>query len=120
MLKKKFRLKTYSAFIATYKLNNLLCDKNICIYVGKEKTDYSQPTKFAFVVAKKVHKRAVKRNRIKRLMRESVRQIIFTNDFNFIHNYISVIFVARKNSLNASFSDISCSVQNLLKEKCCN
>ena len=37
MLQRKYRLKKYSAFIATYKKNNAISDENVCIYFGKEK-----------------------------------------------------------------------------------
>jgi hypothetical protein len=36
MLQRKYRLKKYSAFIATYRLNNAVADKNVCIYFGKK------------------------------------------------------------------------------------
>lgn len=118
MLQKKYRLKKYSAFIATYKLNNIVADKNICIYFGKEKTDTSFPTKFGFVVSKKIHKRAVVRNRIKRLMRESIRPLINNSDYNFINNYISVICVARHSAIDADLPIIESSIQSLLSKKC--
>lgn len=118
MLQKKYRLKKYSAFIATYKLNNIVSDKNICIYLGKEKTDKSFPTKFGFVVSKKIHKRAVVRNRIKRLMRESIRPLINNSEYKDINNYMSVICVARHSAISANFSDISSSLQKLLNKKC--
>ena len=114
MLQKKFRLKKYSAFIATYKLNNVAADNNICIYFGKEKTQADIPVKIAFVVSKKIHKRAVVRNRIKRLMRECVRLILKENDIYNINNYISVICSARPSSINANFTDISKSIKTLL------
>lgn len=119
MLQKKYRLKKYSAFIATYRVNNVVSDKNLCIYFGKEKTDVDVYTKFAFVVSKKIHKRAVVRNRIKRLMRESVRKIINKKDNDFLNNYLSVIFVAKKTSIGASFSDIDSSITELLASKSC-
>lgn len=119
MLQKKYRLKKYSAFIATYKINNTVSDKNVCIFFGKEKTDKDIPTKFAFVVSKKIHKRAVVRNRIKRLFRENMRKIIFNPDFSFIHNYMSVICVAKHSAIDAKNEDITCSLNSLMREKHC-
>ena len=86
MLQKKYRLKKYSAFIATYRLNNAVSDENVCIYFGKEKTKSDLDTKFGFVVSKKIHKRAVVRNRIKRLMRENVRLLLKENKINNVTN----------------------------------
>ena len=74
MLQKKYRLKNYSAFIATYRQNNAISDKTVCIYFGKKSTDDKIVPRVAFVVGKKIHKRAVVRNRIKRLMRENFRK----------------------------------------------
>ena len=117
MLKKQYRLKKYSAFIATYKLKNIAADNNICIYFGKEKTSPEIPTKFAFVVSKKIHKRAVVRNKIKRYMRESVRLIIKNNTFANINNYMSVICTAKTSSVNADFLSLDKSIKELLGSK---
>ncbi len=119
MLPKKYRLKKYSAFIATYKLNNTISDDNVCIFFGKNKTDEKVPTKFAFVVSKKIHKRAVVRNHIKRLMRESVKKIFLNSEYNFLHSYVSIIFVAKKASVNSCYSDILSSLSDLLTQKPC-
>ncbi len=117
MLQKKYRLKKYSAFIATYRLNNSVADNNVCLYFGKEKTNKDITTKIAFVVSKKIHKRAVVRNRIKRLMRESIRVMIKENKIPFINKYISIICVAKKDAIGCSFSDINTTIENLLAKK---
>ena len=117
MLTKNLRLKKYSAFIATYKLNNKVADENICIYFGKEKQDDELNTKFAFVVSKKIHKRAVVRNRIKRLMRESVRLLIKNNQIDNIYKYMSVICMGRPGAVSADFEKINRSMIDLLQKK---
>ncbi len=117
MLTKNLRLKKYSAFIATYSLNNKAADENLCIYFGKEKQDAEISTKFAFVVSKKIHKRAVIRNRIKRLMRESVRLLLKNNKIENLNKYLSVIIVARKGSIGADFEKINNSIYDLIKKK---
>ena len=117
MLKKKYRLKKYSAFAATYKIKNLVADNNMCIYFGKEKTNPEITTKIAFVVSKKIHKRAVVRNRIKRLMRESLRLLIKENKVSNINKYLSIICVAKNSAINASFHDIDNSLATLLLKK---
>ena len=117
MLQKKYRLKKYSAFNATYKLRNTVSDSNICIYFGKEKPSCDITTKFAFVVSKKIHKRAVVRNRIKRLMRESVRLILKKSEIEGVHRYLSVILIARAGAIGKSFNEIDTSVKKLLNKK---
>ena len=117
MLKKKFRLKKYSAFNATYKIKNLVADNNLCVYFGKEKTNPDITTKIAFVVSKKIHKRAVVRNRIKRLMRESFRLLIKENKVENINKYLSIICVAKNSAINAGFHEIDNSLIKLLSKK---
>lgn len=117
MLQKKYRLKKYSAFIATYRLNNAVADKNICVYFGKEKINPEMQTKIAFVVSKKIHKRAVVRNRIKRLMRESVRLQLKENKLEYLNKYLSVICVAKKDSIGADFCTIDNSLKQLFYQK---
>lgn len=117
MLQKKYRLKKYSAFNATYKIRNMVADNNMCIYFGKEKTNKEMTTKIAFVVSKKIHKRAVVRNRIKRLMRESFRLLIKENKVENINKYLSIICVAKTSAINASFHDIDNSLTHLISSK---
>lgn len=117
MLQKKYRLKKYSAFIATYRLNNAVADNNICVYFGKEKTNQEIQTKIAFVVSKKIHKRAVVRNRIKRLMRESVRLQLKENKLEYLNKYLSVICVAKKDSIGVDFSTIDNSLKKIFSQK---
>ena len=117
MLKKKYRLKNYKAFIATYKLKHTVSDSNMCIYFGKEKQSPDINTKIAFVVSKKIHKRAVVRNRIKRLMRESFRLILKNSEVENIHKYLSVICIAKPNSVNSDFKTISLSLSSLLSSR---
>ncbi len=114
MLQKKYRLKKYSAFKATYQQRNTSADSYMCVYFGKEKTDINVTTKIAFVVSKKIHKRAVVRNRIKRLMRENFRLLLKEKKIDNIHKYLSVICVARNNAVNAGFAEINESLTALL------
>ncbi len=114
MLNKKYRLKKNSAFNATYRLKNIISDNNICIYFGREKNNPDISTKFAFVVSKKIHKRAVVRNRIRRLMRECVRLMIKNNQSPALNKYLSIIFVAKYNAVHADFMQIDNSVKSLL------
>ena len=103
MLPNENRLKKRSAFQATYKTGKTIHSNGITVFCGKNKTnDY--PTKIGFVVSKKIHKRAVRRNRIKRLMRESVRLIIKNNELNT--NCMSLIFVASTKLLDKNFAEI--------------
>ena len=103
MLPKEYRLKKRSAFTATYKTGTSFHIDGITLFCGKKKEN-SYPTKVGFVVSKKIHKRAVKRNRIKRLMRESYRLAI---------KYMSIIFVASAKLLEKDFNYVNSAVNKL-------
>ena len=113
MLKKQYRLKKRSAFTATYRTGKSFHKEGITVFLGKQKT-LDIPTKIGFVVSKKIHKRAVKRNRIKRLMRESVRLYIKELD-SFDTKYMSLIFVASSKLLNKNFNEINNSIKKLME-----
>ena len=113
MLPKQYRLKKRIAFKATYRTGTSFHKDGITLFCGKKKTD-EKPTKIGFVVSKKIHKRAVKRNRIKRLMRESVR--LHIKEFSdFDTKYISLIFVASSKLLNKNFDEINNGIKKLLR-----
>lgn len=114
MLKKENRLKKKVAFNATYRLKNFRFKDGISIHLGKPADD-DNIVKIGFVVSKKTHKRAVKRNRLKRLMRESVR-LILKNEHN-LNKYVSIVFTAHSGALNKSFSEIDSTIKGLIKEK---
>ena len=111
MLPKEFRLKKRSAFSATYRTGKTLHRDGITVFIGKEKSN-EYPTRIGFVVSKKIHKRAVKRNRIKRLMRESYRLLI--KEGAVPDKYISLIFVASSKLLNKNFKEIDNTIRKLV------
>lgn len=114
MLKKENRLKSRSAFSATYSNNSAKSDENIVIYLGKYKTDKNCPTRVGFVVSKKVHKRAVQRNKIKRLMRENIRLMLKNNQCDILNQYQSLIFIAKNGAIDKDFKEIQKSILTLL------
>ena len=83
----------------------------ITVFIGKEKSN-DAPSKTGFVVSKKIHKRAVKRNRIKRLMRESYRLLIKEGAVS--DKYISLIFVASSKLLNMNFKEVDNAMRKLV------
>lgn len=114
MLKKQFRLKKDSAFNATYRIRHSYCINGIVLWVGKKKDRPDIPTKAGFVVSKKTHKRAVKRNRLKRLMRESYRLLLKENKISKSQEYISLIFVGFEKALSKDFKEINGIIYSLL------
>lgn len=117
MLKKCYRLKNKYAFSATYKKKNIVADDYFVIYLGKEKEKQDNPTKFGFVVSKKISKRAVKRNKIKRLAREVIRLTLKNPESvqnRAISKHLSVIILPKQNALGAEFSIVKNSIENLI------
>lgn len=115
MLKKQYRLKNKKAFNAIYKLKNSTHKGGVSLFAGLKKKDETQTTKVGFVVSKKTHKRAVKRNRLRRLMRESYRILQKENNLKNSQEYMSLIFVGTENALGKNFQEIKNIVEHLLE-----
>lgn len=112
MLPNENRLKKRIAFNATYRTGVSFHKDGITVFCGKKKTT-DIPTKIGFVVSKKIHKRAVRRNRIKRLMRESVRLYIKECE-KFDTQYMSLIFVASSRLLDKNFKEVDNGIKKLM------
>lgn len=114
MLPKELRLRKRIAFSATYRTGcSFHCD-GITVFCGKNKKNDIK-TKYGFVVSKKIHKRAVKRNRIKRLMRESLRLFVKENP-DFDTKYISVVFVSTSKLLEKDFKDVNIAITKIMRK----
>ncbi len=114
MLPKQYRLKNRLAFKATYKVKNSSHSGGVTLFAGIEKKE-DFPTKVGFVVSKKVHKRAVKRNRLKRLMRESYRLLLKENHLGNSQKYLSLIFVGTDKALGKNFHEVKSNIKKLLE-----
>lgn len=112
MLKKENRLKNRVAFSATYKQHRSFADELLILYVGRKK-EHDEHIKFGFVVSKKISKRAVKRNKIKRLMRENIR--LYLKNYPE-PNFKSMVFVAKQAAVDKNFAQIEKSTKFLLEK----
>ena len=114
MIPKQYRLKKRTAFQATYRVKNSTHSGGVTLFAGIKKKE-NFPTKVGFVVSKKVHKRAVRRNRLKRLMRESYRLLLKENTLGNSQKYMSLIFVGTENAMDKSFDEIQKSIKKLVE-----
>ena len=72
--------------------------------------DETDEIKFGFVISKKISKRAVDRNKIKRRMCEVLRK-----DLNKFKSGTKIIFLAKKSLLGAKMEDIEKEINKLIK-----
>ena len=115
MLPRQYRLKKKSAFNATYRIKNSTHRGGVTLFVGLPKKDEQIATRVGFVVSKKTHKRAVKRNRLKRLMRESYRILLKENNLGKSQQFMSLIFVGGENALGKDFAEMKKIIKHLLE-----
>lgn len=87
------------------------------LYKGKAfglvvlKTEKENPSRFAFIVSTKISKKAVERNRVKRKLKEAVRQLL-----GKINNGFDVLFLAKKSLLDKTDKEIKEETEKLFKE----
>ena len=105
MLKKTI-LRNKKDFSKIYSKGKSIGDRYIVLFYKKNNLDYSRT---AFLAGKKVGN-SVKRDRARRLMKESVRLLSF--DLPDGYDYI---FIARNTINGKAFSDVSRSVKSALK-----
>ena len=114
MLPKNLRLKTSSEFSATYRIKKSVANSLLILYAGKEHFN-GAPTKVGIAVSKKFHKRAVKRNRIKRLIREAYRVGLKNGEIKDRQKFKSYIFLPRNSALDASYKQVYDAVIHIIE-----
>jgi len=114
MLPKKNRLDLKKEFFEIEKEKNRLRGKffDFLFFISKKPLyDNFQPPAFAFIVSKKIDKRATKRNRIKRVLSEAVRVFLPK-----IKPGVKGVFLAKKEILEENFAEIKNAVELVFKE----
>jgi len=120
MLKKAHRLKSRHDFKRTLAGRRLCANDCFVVYGLEDRRQGSSanpvaPAKqgasivareprFGFIVSKKIHKRAVVRNRIRRRLRELVRTWLLPERRDMLASYRALVFIARNGSLEADYT----------------
>jgi len=111
MLPKKNRLDLKKDFSGIKRKGKLHQGKFFDFLFQKSTADFCQPA-FAFIVSKKIDKRATKRNRVKRLLREAVRSFL-----SQIQPGIKGVFLAKKEILEKNFAEIKTEIESVFKKE---
>ena len=119
MLLKEYRLKHMKDFEILFKEGKFINGQFLAVKIWKIEPDKYprrnyriEDLKIGFVVGKKVHKSAVKRNRIKRQMREVVRLLLKENK---LKTGFHILFIAKIEILGKEYSKIEQDVLSVLK-----
>lgn len=117
MLPKEERLVKNREFAYIYRKKQSVANSLLILYVGNKKRDEAFPTRVGFVVGKKVSKKAVKRNRAKRLMREAYKDLCRNKQF-CLKNYQHLIFIAREAIIEADYKEIHAAIEDCTRRAC--
>jgi len=108
VLPKKNRLKRRKNFERLIKKGSFY--KGVFLVLKTIKNE-KENTRFGFIVSKKVSKKAVERNKVKRRMREVVRGLL-----GFVVPGYDVVFFAKKNILGKNFNEIKKEICALMEK----
>lgn len=116
MLPKRERLCKRTDFEYIFKVKSSVATPVLVAYctLKKDITGNELP-KVGFIVGKKVHKKAAKRNKIKRHMREAYRNIRKSYP-ETITNFEFLIFIARPNILENNYFEIYDNIKTCIKK----
>lgn len=109
MLKKENRLREKRAFQKVLKKGKLFQTKNL--FLKLHEADNKDELKFGFIVSLKISKKAVKRNKLKRRMREILRQEIPKLKKGFWG-----IFLPKRSAIELDFWQLKKEIEEILKK----
>ena len=109
MLKKQNRLTKKKDFERIFKQGRGFKENALFLKIVEKEAG---PTKVGIIVSKKVSKKAVERNKVKRRIREIVRKIEFKQGFD-------IIIITHPSAKDLSFEEIKEQIINLFKKAKC-
>ena len=107
MLKKEFRLRKQRDFENVFNKGFYFSGNFLLLKTVKNDLPISR---FGFIISKKISKKAVERNRVKRLLRESVR--LARKD---IRTGFDAVFISKAGIVDKEFKEMNSIVEELLK-----
>lgn len=108
MLPKQYRLPLRTELHRVQKEGEVFHFPYFGLLIAKNDLNLSR---FAFIISKKIHKRATKRNRIKRLLRESVQLFLARIKPGF-----DAVFLVKKRILAKDFQTLQSAVEKSFKK----
>lgn len=108
MLRRKYKLKKEKDFQKVFNEGKSYYSNFIGLKLINNKLDFNR---FAIIISRKVSKKAVERNKIKRRIEEIIR----LNFFNFKKSF-DVIIITKKDILSLSYSEIEGNLMDLFKK----
>lgn len=109
MLPRKYRLPLRTELNRVKERGNLFQGKLFSLLVEKRKD--KKPSRFSFIVSTKIHKRATKRNRARRLLTEAIRPFLSEISPSF-----DVVFLTKKAIIGKRSVEIKKELQELFKK----
>ncbi|GIW21575.1 MAG: ribonuclease P protein component [Candidatus Sericytochromatia bacterium] len=108
MLPKLFRVKKKKDFEKIYKFGKCVASKYLIMYYVENNLSFQRS---AFSISKKVSKKAVCRNKVKRRLSS-----IFYKKISFIRDSFDFLFIAKKDILNLSYKELENNINMLIKK----
>ena len=109
MLPKEHRLKTNYDFRKVKQHGNAVHTTYFTLLYYVPKNKKSVPSRFGFIASKKFDKRAVVRNRARRLLREVIREHLDT-----INSGYDIVLIAKNNIKNAKYQEVNSAFNKIL------
>lgn len=106
MLPKQYRLSRIE--LNRVKKKGTLIQGNLFSLLVSRQQEAKQASQFGFIISTKIHKRAIKRNRVKRLLNEAIYSLLPKIKPGF-----ETVFLAKKRIIDAGLEEIGVEVERL-------
>lgn len=114
MLPKQHRLPLRKEFNQVKKQGQLFQGNLFSLLIARQygsPPGCKSPSRFAFIVSKKIHKKAVKRNKIRRMLVGSVQAFL-----SEIKSGVDAVFLTKKVIIDKNFTEIKKEVKRIFKK----